>query len=140
MSGPPLITGAPANVVPGTIAIRIDSVTNLSPTQTVVTGVIYGRNVRTAGLYQSGMLDQTIAVGGASGPAGLLGSVLSHFGTQTVPFTAYFNPANGPAVIRATDNTGAYTEQPIGLGGVNAYMSAPSAATGIEGRPPAGSW
>jgi hypothetical protein len=86
------------------------------------------------------MLDQTIAVGRGSGAAGLLGSVLSHFGTQTVPFTAYFNPTNGPAVIRATDGTGAYTEQPIGVGGINAYMSAPSSAAGIGAGPPAGSW
>jgi hypothetical protein len=138
--GPSVISGAPANAVTGTMSIQIQSVTSLSPTQTVVTGVINGRNVRTAGLYQSGMLDQTIPVGGASGASGLLGSVLSHFGTQTVPFTAYYNPANGPAVIRVTDSTGAYAEQAIGLGGVNAYLSAPSAATGIGSRPPAGSW
>ena len=138
--GPSVISGAPANAVAGTMSIQIQSVTSLSPTQTVVTGVINGRNVRTAGLYQAGMLDQKIPVGGASGASGLLGSVLSHFGTQTVPFTAYYNPANGPAVIRATDNTGAYTEQAIGLGGINAYMSAPSATTGIGNRPSVGSW
>jgi hypothetical protein len=138
--GPSVINGAPANAVAGTMSIQIQSVTSLSPTQTVVTGVINGRNVRTAGLYQAGMLDQKIPVGGASGGSGLLGSVLSHFGTQTVPFTAYYNPANGPAVIRATDNTGAYTEQAIGLGGINAYMSAPSATTGIGNWPSVGSW
>jgi hypothetical protein len=138
--GSSLINGAPANAVAGTMSIQIQSVTNLSPTQTVVTGVINGRNLRTAGLYQSGMLDQVIPVGGASGAAGLLGSVLSHFGSQSVPFTAYYNPANGPAVIRATDNTGAYTEQAIGVGGINAYMSAPSAPMGPGNRPPVGSW
>jgi hypothetical protein len=137
---PSLISGAPANAVAGTMSIQIQSVTYLSPIQTVVIGVINGRNLRTAGLYQSGMLAHTIPVGGASGVSGLLGSVLSHFGTQSVPFTAYYNPANGPAVIRATDNTGAYTEQEIGLGGVNAYMSAPSATTGMGNRPAVGSW
>ena len=135
MGGPAVITGAPANALSSTISIQIESVTNLSPTRTVVTGVINGRNVRTAGLYQNGMPEQMFAVG--AGPSGLLGSVLSHFGTQTVPFTAYFNPANGPAMIRATDSTGAYTQQPIGIGGINAYMSAPPGA-GIA--PPAGSW
>ena len=135
-----MIIGAPANAEPGTMSIQIQSVTSLSPSQTVVTGIINGRNVRTAGLYQNGMLDQAIPIGGANGAAGFLGSVLSHFGTQTVPFTAYYNPANGPAVIRVTDNTGAYTEQAIGVGGINAYMAAPSAGSGIGNRPPEGAW
>ena len=138
--GTSMIIGAPANAEPGTMSIQIQSVTSLSPSQTVVTGIINGRNVRTAGLYQNGMLDQAIPIGGANGAAGFLGSVLSHFGTQTVPFTAYYNPANGPAVIRVTDNTGAYTEQAIGVGGINAYMAAPSAGSGIGNRPPEGAW
>lgn len=128
MMGGSSMTGAPANAVPGTIAIQINTITNLSPGRTVVKGVISGRNVSTAGLYQNGQLDQSIAV---SSGGGLLGSVLSHFGTQSVPFIAYFNPANGPAVIRATDSTGAYTEQPVALGGVREYMNPPPVVNNV---------
>jgi hypothetical protein len=128
MMGGSSMTGAPANAVPGTIAIQISTITNLSPGRTVVKGVISGRNVSAAGLYQNGRLDQSIAV---SSGGGLLGSVLAHFGTQNVPFIAYFNPANGPAVIRATDSTGAYTEEPVALGGVSEYMNPPPVVNNV---------
>jgi hypothetical protein len=136
-NGAPGITGAPANAVPGTIAIHIESVTRLSPGRTVVKGQISGRGVQTIGLYQNGMLDQNIPV---TAGGGLLGSVISHFGTQTVPFTAFYNPANGPAVIRATDSSGAFTEQPIALGGVSDYMSAPPVVNNAGSSVGGSSW
>jgi hypothetical protein len=129
--------GGPANAVPGTIAIRIDSVINLSPMRTVVKGEITGHGVQTIALYQNGVLDQNIPI---SAGGGLFGSVLSHFGRQTVPFTAYYNPANGPAVIRATDSTGAYTEQPVAIGGMSDYMNAPPVINNVGSGMGGSSW
>jgi hypothetical protein len=133
----PAITGAPDNAVAGTIAIHIAAVTNLTPGRTIVKGEVSGRGVQSIGLYQNGVLDQNIPV---SAGGGLLGSVMSHFGTQSVPFTAYFNPANGPAVIRATDSTGAYTEQPVALGGLTDYMTAPPVVNNVGSAAGGSSW
>ncbi|MGA2411947.1 MAG: hypothetical protein ABSG46_16375 [Candidatus Binataceae bacterium] len=141
---PPLIGGPPASAPSamlggGTISIQLTEVAQISAAETLVSGIIAGRNLRSAGLYQNSMLVQSINVTGG----GVLGSLLSKFTPQTVKFTERFNPQAGPAVIRVADGSGTYTEQPVVAGGVNAYMApaygAPPASTNLYGGAPAAS-
>jgi len=134
--GAPPAAMAPAMTGPGTLSIQLTGVTQLTPSMILVNGVIAGRNLRAAGLYQNGMLVQSIPVGNGSG--GVLGSLLSNFTSRTMSFSVRFNPQMGPAMIRASDASGSSTEQPVAAGGLNAYMGAP-ATTNLYGGAAGGS-
>lgn len=98
----------------------------------VVSGVISGRNLASAGLYQNGMLTQNINVGGLMG--GILGALTP--GTyRNTTFTVQFNPSLGPATIRAFDSSGAFTEQPVMAGGISPYGMNPYAGYGTPMNP-----
>jgi hypothetical protein len=108
--------GMMANQNPNQITVQIASVQSVSAALYVVSGVISGSNMASAGLYQNGMLVQQLPVGG-----GLLSSVMPQVMRQ-VNFNAQFNPAGGPASVRVFDNRGAMFEQPVMVG-----MAAPFA-------------
>jgi hypothetical protein len=113
-------------------AIQITGVRPFASNMYVVTGVISGRNLSSAGLYQNGMLTQNISVGGLLG--GILGALTP--GTyRNTTFTVQFNPSLGPATVRAFDSSGAYTEQPIMAGGVSPFGSNPYAGANPYGMP-----
>jgi hypothetical protein len=113
---PPMVT---ANL--NELSVQISSVQPVSANLYVVSGVIAGRNVSSAGLYQNGMLMQQLSVGG-----GLLGAFIPD-AYRSVNFTARFNPLRGPAVIRVYDRTGASVEQPVMVAGygINPYGANP---------------
>jgi hypothetical protein len=125
----PLASAAPASA-PG-IGVMITSVRPLGANLYQVAGTISGRNIASAGLYQNGALAQSIGIGGkglagslAGGLSGGLGSMLGALipGTsQSFNFNVRYNPGAGLASIRAYDQTGAFTEQPVMAGGVNPY-------------------
>lgn len=126
----PLAPGAP--MAPQGLAIQITGVRPFTNNLYVVTGVISGRNLASAGLYQNGMLAQNIGVGGLLG--GILGALTP--GTyRNTTFTVQFNPYAGAATVRAFDTSGAYTEQPIMVGGISPYGSNPYAGSNPYGMP-----
>jgi hypothetical protein len=137
---------APMMAAPAGIAIQIISVSPVAPTLYTVTGVISGRHIMSAGLYQNGTLAQSIPIRGS-----LLGAIIPG-ASQRISFSARFNPYMGPAVIRAFDSSGAYADQPIIIAGanpspmnpyaVNPYGTAPISpyyrSASPAGRPPYG--
>jgi hypothetical protein len=92
----------------------------------LIGGVISGRNITSAGLYQNGALAQPIGL--STGIAGALSNLMPG-SSPSINFNVRFNPYAGPASIRAFNARGAYTEQPITIAGINPYRS-PSFATG----------
>jgi len=132
---------------PNQLAVQITSVQPASSTLDVVTGMISGHNIASAGLYQNGGLIQTISVGG-SGISGGLSGLISGFmpgASRQISFTGRFNPTQGPVTVRAYDRSGMMTEQPVivagtpyapnpyGYGTVNSYTRNPytGAYTGV---------
>lgn len=92
---------------PNQLSIQIDAVRQSSPLVYNVSGLISGRNLASAGLYQNGVLAQPLAVTG-----GLLSSLMPDVFRQ-VSFSAQFNPGAGLAVVRLFDRTGQFVEQPV---------------------------
>jgi hypothetical protein len=115
--------------------IQITGVRPFGTNVYVVTGVISGRNLSSAGLYQNGMLTQNIAIGGLLG--GLLGA-LTPGTVRNTNFTVQFNPAMGSATVRAFDSSGAYSEQPVMAGGISPFGANPYATNPYATNPYAG--
>jgi hypothetical protein len=139
------------------IGVQITALRPLPDGRYTVSGVISGSNIGSAGLYQNGVLAQPINLNGSgggplSGLGGGLGGMLSGLipgASRSVSFGATFSPRAGPVSVRAYDQTGNFTEQPVmsmtmgpaapgnPYGGVptNPYGSAPTNPYAI-GRPP----
>jgi len=106
------------------ILVQIQAVGPITRNLYVVSGVISGRSLSGAGLYQNGMLVQRISLNGG-GIGGMLGALIP--GTsRNVNFNVRFNPQAGPATIRAFDSSGGFNEQPVIVagGGMNPYGGA----------------
>ncbi len=101
------------------ILIQIQGVGPITRNLYLVSGLISGRSLSSAGLYQNGMLVQRIPIGGG-GIAGAIGAFISG-GSRNVNFNVRFNPQAGPATIRAFDSRGAYSEQPVIVAGMSPY-------------------
>jgi hypothetical protein len=117
------IAALPPPSAPG-IGVEITSVQPTGANLYTVSGVITGRGIESAGLYQNGALAQEISVGGmggmtinGAGLGDLLGSIIPSR-TKTINFNVRYNPASGPASIRAYAKSGEYTEQPLMLNGL----------------------
>ena len=124
------------------LAVQITSVQAAAPSLYVVSGIITGRNLASAGIYQNGVLAQPLNVSGAGGGLGGLIAGLIQGTSRQVSFVGRFNPAMGFATVRAYDRNGLMTEQPVTAGGTygaNPYgglnLYRPNPYTGI---PPAG--
>jgi hypothetical protein len=100
------------------LMVEIAAVGQITRNLYVVSGVISGRNLSAAGLYQNGMLVQRIAVRG-NGIGGVIGALIPG-ASHNVSFNVRFNPQAGPAAIRAFDSSGGYNEQPV-IVGTNPY-------------------
>jgi hypothetical protein len=124
-----------APMAPPGLAVQITTVRPITSNLYVVAGVVSGRNIASAGLYQNGALVQSLNLGG--GLAGLLGAIVPG-ASRSANFTAQFNPFAGPASVRAFDTSGAFTEQPVMVSGVNPYGASPYAGTNPYGANPYG--
>jgi hypothetical protein len=100
------------------MAVQITGVRPVAASLYVVSGVISGPDIASAGLYQNGVLAENISVG--NGLAGAL-AALMRGSSRSFNFNARFNPYAGPATVRAFDSTGAYTEQPVVVAGISPY-------------------
>jgi hypothetical protein len=114
MTGGAMLGGAP--IMTAGIAIQIAAVGSISPTQSVVSGVISGKHIVSAGLYQNGMLVQAIQI--RHGIGAMIGSFLPG-SSNNVNFNVRFDPQAGPATIRAYSGNGIYAEQPVVAGATN---------------------
>lgn len=104
---------------PNQLAVQITSVQPAAPTLYVVNGIISGRNIASAGIYQNGGLIQAINIG-SSGISGGLGGLISGFipgMNRQISFSERFNPMQGPATVRVYDRSGLMTEQPVIVAG-----------------------
>jgi plastocyanin len=112
---------APIGMNPNQLAVQLSAVRPLAPNVLLVTGVLSGKNLAAAGLYQNGVQVQSLPVSN-----GIL-SALSPDAFRQVDFSAQFNPAAGPADVRLFDTNGQFAEQPIILAGipVNPYAANP---------------
>ncbi|HKV55791.1 MAG TPA: hypothetical protein VJN94_14245 [Candidatus Binataceae bacterium] len=119
-----------APLTPAGPAIQITAVSPLAVNLYQVSGVISGRSIASAGLYQNGALAQNLSLGG--GIAGIFGALIPG-DYRSLNFSTRFNPAAGPASIRAFDATGAYTEQPIVIAGASPYGVSPYSAANPYG-------
>lgn len=118
------------------IAVQITSIRALAAGTYLVSGIISGNNVRSAALYQNGVLAQNINLSG--GIAGALTALIPG-ASRSLNFSVHFNPYAGPAVIRAFDGTGAYAEQPVIVAGLSPYAPGwPNSLYGGTGGPPYG--
>ncbi|MGH7986736.1 MAG: hypothetical protein ACREQX_10695, partial [Candidatus Binataceae bacterium] len=97
----------PVMTAPAGMAIQIISVRQAAAGLYVVTGMISGRRIVSAGLYQNGMLTQAIPLHGS-----LLGAIIPG-AAQRFSFSARFNPYRGEAVVRAFDSSGEQANQPV---------------------------
>ena len=104
------------------LLVQIAAVGPITRNLYVVSGVISGAHLSTAGLYQNGMLVQQIPIGGG-GIGGVISSLIPG-ASHNVNFNVRFNPQAGPATIRAFDSSGGYNEQPVVIAGVNPYGGA----------------
>jgi len=116
--------GAPPAIAPG-IAVEITSVQPAGANLYTASGEISGRGIESAGLYQNGALAQEINLGGMGGMTvngerlgDLLGGIIPSR-SKTINFKVRYNPASGPASIRAYAKDGRYTEQPLMVGRPN---------------------
>jgi hypothetical protein len=135
----PMIVGAPIGGAfganPNGLAVQITSVQPMASSLYVVTGNISGRNLASAGIYQNGMLVQSLSVSGGHGLGGSIGGLISSLipgSSHSVSFSGRFNPLMGFATVRAYDTNGMMAEQPIMAGGygmnpygANTYMRNP---------------
>jgi hypothetical protein len=103
------------------LLVQIEAVGPITRNLYVVSGVISGPHLASAGLYQNGMLVQRIGLNGG-GIGGILGSLIPG-ASRNVNFNVRFNPQAGPATIRAFDSSGGYNEQPVVVAGMNPYGS-----------------
>jgi hypothetical protein len=122
---------SPASIPPGPLygetigggnsglLVQIAAVGPITRNLYVVSGVISGAHLSTAGLYQNGMLVQQIPIGGG-GIGGVISSLIPG-ASHNVNFNVRFNPQAGPATIRAFDSSGGYNEQPVVIAGINPY-------------------
>ena len=118
------------------IAVQITAVRPIASNLFMVSGTISGQHIASAGLYQNNLRIQNISLG--TGAAGLLGEFIPGI-SRNINFNVRFNPYAGPAVIRAFDSTGAYTDQPIVIAGVSPYGTTfPGSAYGRGLAPPLG--
>lgn len=111
---------------PGPLSIQITSVQAATPSLYVVSGIISGHNIASAGIYQNGVLSQPLNLNSGGGGGGISGLISGLIGgtSRQVSFVGRFNPALGFATVRAYDRNGLMTEQPVsagGLYGVNPY-------------------
>ncbi len=116
--------GTETETDPNQLAVQITSVQPAASTLYVVSGIISGRNIASAGIYQNGGLVQAINVGAGSGISGGLSGGLSGLisgiipgVSRQIPFTGRFNPMQGMATVRVYDRSGTMTEQPVIAGG-----------------------
>lgn len=115
------------------LLVQIAAVGPITSNLYVVSGVISGAHLSTAGLYQNGMLVQRIPIGGG-GIGGVINSLIPG-ASHSVNFNVRFNPQAGPATIRAFDSSGGYNEQPIVLAGANPYGGVSSYGANPYGSP-----
>ena len=115
------------------IMVEITGVGPITRNVYVVTGVISGRSLLAAGLYQNGMLVQRIAVRGG-GIGGVIGSLIPG-APHNVSFNVRFNPQAGPATVRAFDSSGGYNEQPVIVAGASPYVPSPYGMNPYGGSP-----
>jgi len=151
-AGPMVINPLTANTYgaeadPNQLAVQITSVQPAASTLYVVNGIISGRNIASAGIYQNGGLIQSLNVGGSGitgglsgGLSGLISGIIPGASRQ-IPFTGRFNPMQGMATVRVYDRSGTMTEQPViaagipyapnpyGYGAVNPYGRNPYTGT-----------
>jgi hypothetical protein len=109
-----LVTATPMSAAG--IAVQITGIRPVAGSLYVVSGIISGPDIVSAGLYQNGVLAQSIAL--ASGLAGALGALIPG-SSRSINFNARFNPYAGPATVRAFNSTGACAEQPVVVAGVS---------------------
>ena len=104
--------------IPTQLSIQITSVQAATPSLYVVSGIISGHNIASAGIYQNGVLSQplNLSSGGGGGIGGLISGLIPGTSRQ-VSFVGRFNPALGFATVRAYDRNGLMTEQPVSAGG-----------------------
>ncbi|MFZ0890502.1 MAG: hypothetical protein WA005_18835, partial [Candidatus Binataceae bacterium] len=114
---PPSIVMPGMGLNPNQLAVQISSLRPIAANAVVVSGVVSGKNLASAGLYQNGMLMQQLPVS-----AGLL-SALTSGSYRQVNFTAQFNPGAGPALVRVYDTGGQFAQQPVMSGGIGPYAS-----------------
>jgi hypothetical protein len=105
-----------AGLNPDQLAVQITSVQPAAPSLYIVNGLISGRNLASAGLYQNGVLVQSFSVSGSGGLGGLISGLMPSMSRQ-VPFAGRFNPALGYATVRVIDRGGMMAEQPVMAGG-----------------------
>jgi len=103
------------NPNPNQLAVQISSIRQVAANAMVIAGVLSGKNLSAAGVYQNGIEVQALPVAG-----GLLGAITSSAFRQ-VNFTATINPIAGPVTVRVFDNNGQFVEQPLMIAGVNPY-------------------
>jgi hypothetical protein len=135
--------GAVAN--PDQLAVQITSVQPATPSVYIVNGLISGRNIASAGLYQNGVLIQPLNVSRSGGIGGLISGLIPGVSRQ-IPFAGRFNPAQGFATVRVFDNSGMMAEQPVmasgtpfvtnPYGAVNPYVRSPYGAAPFVGVAP----
>ena len=113
-TGPTIALGMPMSMA--RLTIQLSAIRPLARNLCVVSGVISGAHIASAGLYQNGVLMQNIRID--NGLAGSLGALLLG-SSSTVNFNVSFNPDAGPAVVRAFGSDGAYTEQPVIIAGIS---------------------
>ena len=104
---------------PNQLSVQISSVRQVAPNAIVVSGVVSGKSMASAGLFQNGIQIQTLSVSG-----GILGA-LTNSSFRQVNFTVQYNPVAGPASVRVFDRNGQYAEQPVMMAGVNPYAVNP---------------
>jgi hypothetical protein len=152
LGGPIVINPSTANsygaaVNPDQLAVQITSVQPATPSVYIVNGLISGRNIASAGLYQNGVLIQPLNVNRSGGIGGLISGLIPGVSRQ-IPFAGRFNPAQGFATVRVFDNSGMMAEQPVmasgtpfgtnpyGAGVVNPYVRSPYGAAPYVGVAP----
>jgi hypothetical protein len=104
---------------PNRLGVQISSVQPMGLSVERVTGVVQGKHLASAGMYQNGALIQQFSVSG-----GLLG-LLTASSFRQVQFSGQFNPAAGSVTVRVYDDNGQFVEQPISGPGVNPYAANP---------------
>ncbi len=103
------------NPNPNQLAVQITAVRQVAANAMVIAGVLSGKNLSAAGVYQNGIEVQALPVS-----AGLL-SALDSSSFRQVNFNATVNPIAGAVTVRVFDNNGQFVEQPLMVAGVNPY-------------------